>query len=144
MWARGQVRRAVSAYIGTRLALAISGISRLLTNRIYLDHAATTPVIEPARDAHLRGIAKLANAIVEQSLALADSAKVEAQCGEAAANEGLVEQLHDLVVHRAAGLRMAVEDHRDWCARAWTRLEAAFEATFGTGENDFGHGLRLA
>ena len=56
MWTRGQVRRAGRAYIGTRLALAISGISRLLTNRIYFDHAATTPVIGPARDAFIRGI----------------------------------------------------------------------------------------
>src|SRR3546814_6958679 len=47
------------------------------------------------------------------ALALADPAEVEAQGGEAAADEILVQQLHDLVVHRAAGLRMAVQDQRN-------------------------------
>ncbi len=58
---RGQVRRAGSAYIGTSRALAIAAIIRrgdlrLLTDRIYFDHAATTPVIGPARDAFARGL----------------------------------------------------------------------------------------
>ena len=61
MWARGQVRRAGSAYIGTSEALAISGTDRLLTNRIYFDHAATTPVIAPSRDAFARGMASWSN-----------------------------------------------------------------------------------
>ena len=52
------------------------------------------------------GVAELADAVVEHALALPDSAEVEAQRGKAAPNESLVQQLDDLVVHRAAGLRM--------------------------------------
>ena len=53
---------------------------------------------------------ELADAVVERALALADAAEVEPQGREAALDEGLVEQLDDLVVHRAAGLRMRVQD----------------------------------
>ena len=85
------------------------------------------------------GVGQFADAIVERALALADSAEIEAQGGKAAAGEGLIEQLHDLVVHRAAGLRVRMEDHRDRRARPQPGVETAFEAAFGTGENDFGH-----
>ena len=55
------MRLADRAYIGTSRALAIAAINwgrdtKLLTKRIYFDHAATTPVIGAARDAFLRGI----------------------------------------------------------------------------------------
>jgi hypothetical protein len=61
---------------------------------------------------------------------------------EAALDEGLVEQLHDLVVHRAAGLRVRMEDQRD--RRAGTRpgMKASFEAPLRAGENHFGHGMQ--
>ena len=85
------------------------------------------------------GVGELADAIVEHALTLANAAEIEAQGGETSPGEGLVEQLHDLVVHRAAGLRMRMEDHRDGCARPQSGIETAFEAAFGTGENDFGH-----
>ncbi len=52
-------------------------------------------------------VGQLADAVVEHALALADAAEVEAQRREAAAHERLVERLHDMVVHRAAGLRDA-------------------------------------
>ena len=52
------------------------------------------------------GVGQLADAVVEHALALADAAEIEAQRREAALDEGLVEQLDDLVVHRAAGLRV--------------------------------------
>ena len=61
MWTRGQVRRAGRAYIGPSEALAISGNDRLLTNRIYFDHAATTPVIAPARAAFVGAMAAWSN-----------------------------------------------------------------------------------
>ena len=80
------------------------------------------------------GVGQLADAVVEHALALADAAEIEAQRREAAADEGLVEQLDDLVVHRPAGLRVRVEDHRDRRARARARVETAFEAAFGTGK----------
>lgn len=49
------------SYIGRAQALAIAGIDRLLTNRIYFDHAATTPVIAAAGDAFTRGMAAWSN-----------------------------------------------------------------------------------
>ncbi len=86
------------------------------------------------------GVAEFADAIVERPLAFPYAAKVEPQRCEAAAHEGLVKQLHDLVVHRAAGLRVAMEDHRHRRARTRPGIEAAFETAFGTRKNDFGHG----
>ena len=52
----------------------------------------------------------------------------------------LVEQLHDLVVHRAPGLRVRMQDQGDRRAGARSRMETAFETAFGAGKNDFGHG----
>ena len=89
------------------------------------------------------GVAQFADAVVEHALALADAAEIEAQRREAAADKGLVEQLHDLVVHRAAGLRVRMEDHRDRRARAQARVETAFETAFGARKNHFGHESRV-
>ena len=50
------MRRAGRAYIGWPLHLAIGRNARVLTTRIYLDHAATTPVIAAARQAYQRGL----------------------------------------------------------------------------------------
>ena len=82
---------------------------------------------------------QLADAVVEHALALADAAEVEAQGREAAPDEGLVERLDDGVVHRAAALRMRVEDQRDRRARAGAGAETAFETALGPGKDDFGH-----
>ena len=49
------MRRAGRAYIGWALHLAIGRDAQLLNNRIYLDHAATTPIIAAARTAQQRG-----------------------------------------------------------------------------------------
>ena len=53
---RGGVRRAVGAYIGLPQFLAIFRIFAGSMTRIYLDHAATTPVIPAARDAFARAL----------------------------------------------------------------------------------------
>ena len=87
------------------------------------------------------GIRQLADAVVEHALALADAAEVEAQGREAAADEGLVEQLNDLVVHRAPGLRVRMEDQGDRGARPRSGMEAAFETAFGTWKMTSGMGL---
>ena len=52
------MRRAGRAYIESASHLAIAGE---FVDRIYLDHAATTPVIAPAREAIARGLAAWAN-----------------------------------------------------------------------------------
>ena len=64
-------------------------------------------------------IGKLANAVVKLALAFANSAKIEAQGGESAMYERSVQRLNDGIVHRAAALRMRVENHGNWSA--WAR-----------------------
>src|SRR5437764_1102420 len=58
-------------------------------------------------------IVGLAHAIVERALALPDAAEVEAHAGIVERDEGLGERLRNLVVERAALLRMRVSDERD-------------------------------
>ena len=65
--------------------------------------------------------------------------KLKRSVGKAAVDEGLVQLLDDAVVHRAAALRMRVEDHRHRRARARRRGETAFETAFGAGKDDCGH-----
>ena len=46
----------------------------------------------------------------------------------------------DAVVHRAAELRMRMQDDRNRRVLFLLRVVTAFQTTFGTGKNDFGHG----
>jgi cysteine desulfurase len=55
------VRSGVGSYIGAPLHVAIGRNPRLLSNRLYLDHAATTPVLPEARAALQRGLEAWAN-----------------------------------------------------------------------------------
>lgn len=57
------MRRGGGSYIGERLQLAIGRNPRVLANvqRIYLDHAATTPVLPEARAALAEGLERWAN-----------------------------------------------------------------------------------
>src|SRR5574338_1458242 len=89
-----------------------------------------------------RRVAELADSVVEYALALADPAEIEAERREATPDERLVEELDDLVVHRAPGLRVRMKDQGDRRARAASRMETSFEASLGAWENDFGHGFR--
>src|ERR1700722_4709319 len=84
------------------------------------------------------GIRQLAGAMVERALAAADAAEVEAQHREIAMRERIVELINDLVVHRAAELRVRVQDDRDRRVLLLGRMEAAFDPSGGSGENDFG------
>jgi cysteine desulfurase len=56
-----RVRRGGGFYIGVDVQQAIGRYPPKMTQRIYLDHAATTPVIAPARDALARGLQGWAN-----------------------------------------------------------------------------------
>src|SRR5690606_3174851 len=85
------------------------------------------------------GVAQLADAVVEAALAAADAAEVEAQRGEAAVGERLVQALDDAVVHCPAALRMRVKDHRHRRTRTRGWRETTFEAAFGAGKDDGGH-----
>lgn len=63
MSARRRVRRGVRSYIGAGIQLAIGRNPRLLTmpDRLYLDHAAITPVLPQARDAIARALEQPGN-----------------------------------------------------------------------------------
>ena len=84
-------------------------------------------------------VGQLADAVVEDALALADTPEIEAQGREAAPHERLVERLHDVIVHRAARLRVRVEDQGDGRAGAGPWLETTFKTAFRPWKNDFGH-----
>jgi cysteine desulfurase len=60
---RRRVHRGAGSYIGTPVELAIGRNPRLLTtpDRLYLDHAATTPVLPEARAAMARALGAWAN-----------------------------------------------------------------------------------
>src|SRR3954463_14002885 len=61
--ARARVRSGVGSYIGALVHVAIGRNPRLLTSpdRLYLDHAATTPVLPEAQAAAARALEAWAN-----------------------------------------------------------------------------------
>ena len=59
------------------------------------------------------GIGQLAGAVVEQPLAPPHAAEIEAQHREAPPLKGVIQVIDDLVIHRAAELRMRVQDQRN-------------------------------
>ena len=85
------------------------------------------------------GVGKLARAVVEFALAAADAAEVEAQRGEVALLEHVKEVVDDLVVHRAAELRVRVQNDGNRRALFLRRLIATLKAAGRTGENDLWH-----
>ena len=87
------------------------------------------------------GIGQFAGAVVEFALAAADRAEVEPERGKAALLEHVEQLVDDLVVHRAAELRMRMQDDGDRGVLLLGRLVTAFEATGRSVEDDFGHWL---
>src|SRR6185437_5940516 len=85
-------------------------------------------------------VRELADAVVEPALAPAYAAEVEAQRGKAAMHEGVVELINDLMVHRAAELRVRMQHNANRGVFLTRRVIAALDATGGAGEDDFGHG----
>ena len=56
-----RVRSGVASYIGVAVDEAIGSYSGKMSQRIYLDHAATTPILPEARDAMARAMERWAN-----------------------------------------------------------------------------------
>ena len=77
--------------------------------------------------------------MVGLALAAADGAEVEPERREAALLEKIEELINDLVVHRAAELRVRMKDDRDRRALFLGGLITAFEATRRAVKDDFGH-----
>src|SRR6267154_2406722 len=77
--------------------------------------------------------------MVERALAAADAAEIEPQHREVAVRERIVELIDDLVIHRAPELRVRVKDDGDRRVLLPRRMEAAFDPSGGSGEDDLGH-----
>ena len=90
------------------------------------------------------GVRQFALAVVERALAAADAAEVEAQHREAAVHEVVEQIVDDLVVHRAAELRMRVQHDGDGRAPLLGGLIAAFDAAGRAGENNLRHDQTLS
>src|SRR5690606_23563997 len=84
-------------------------------------------------------IRQLARAMVEFALTAAYATEVEAQRRETALLEHVEELVDDLIVHRAAELRMRMQDDRDRRAFLLGRLVPSFEAARRAVENHFRH-----
>src|SRR5207237_6487827 len=86
-------------------------------------------------------IRQFTGAVVEVALAAPNATEVEADGGEAAMHERIVELIDDLMIHRAAELRMRMQDDRDRGVFLRRRVIAAFDAAGRSGEDDFRHEL---
>ena len=81
--------------------------------------------------------------MIEAALAAADPAKVEAQHGKPPLGEGVIQIVDNLVVHRAAELRMRMQDDGDRRVTFRGRMEPPLQPTGRTIEDDFGHCFSL-
>ena len=73
------------------------------------------------------------------ALAAADAAGVVTQDAEAVFLEHLVQHDRDRVLHRAAGLRMRMEDQRDRGAFIRRFGVTRFDTALGARNDEFGH-----
>src|SRR4051812_42777577 len=99
--ARARVRSGVASYIGAAVHVAIGRNPRLLSapDRLYLDHAATTPVLPQARAAMAGALETWAN----PSSPHADGRKARAALEEA--RKGIADALgwrHDVILTSGA------------------------------------------
>ena len=84
-------------------------------------------------------IRKFASTMVEFALAAPDATEIEAERRETALLEHVEELVDDLVVHRAAELRMRMQDDGDRGVLFLGRLVATLKTAGRAIENDFGH-----
>ena len=84
-------------------------------------------------------IRKLACAVVKCALTAANPAKIEAQHRKATLGKGIIHIIHDLIVHRAAKLRVRMQDDGNRRALLLGRMVSAFQTSRRTGKNNFRH-----
>ena len=60
-----------------------------------------------------RRVGQFALAVIESALRAADAAKIEAQNRKATLGKGVIKVIDDLIIHRAAELRMRMKNDRD-------------------------------
>ncbi len=105
---------------------------------IQQDDASAIIALHPVE--RRRGVGQLAGAVVEQALAPPDAAEVEAQHREAAPLEGVIKVIDDLVIHRAAELRMRVQDERNRRVHGGVVMVAGLDTPGGAADIHFRHG----
>ncbi len=86
-------------------------------------------------------IGQLSDALIILALTAAHTAEVKTQNGEAHIEEGVVQVVDHAVVHRAAKLRMRMQDDRDRRILDLLRVITAFQTAFRSGKYYFGHVL---
>src|SRR3977135_1048224 len=86
-----------------------------------------------------RRIRELALPMVERALAASDTAEVEAQYREVPMHESVVELIDDLMVHRAAELRMRMQHDADGGVLLPCRMIPALDPPGWAGKDDLGH-----
>jgi hypothetical protein len=86
------------------------------------------------------GVRKFSGAVIERPKAATYAAEIEAKHGEPALGEGVIEVVDDLIVHRAAELRVRMQDERDRRPVRRGLVEAAFQPAGGTDEENLWHG----
>src|SRR5262249_44369827 len=86
-----------------------------------------------------RRIRQFALPVVERTLAAPNAAEIESHHREIAMHERIVELVDDLMIHRAAELRMRMQHDGDWGVLLRRRVIAAFDAAGWAGEDDLGH-----
>ena len=85
------------------------------------------------------GVGKFAHAVVENALAAADAAKVEAQHAKALRCVELIKLDGNPILHGPASARVPMENKRDRRAFFGRFLVTAFHAPCGAWENHFRH-----
>src|SRR5262249_981195 len=85
------------------------------------------------------GVRQFALAVVERALAASDAAEIKPQHREVPVHESVVALVDDLVVHRAAELRVRVQHDGDRRVLLPCRVVPALDPAWGAGEDDLGH-----
>ena len=89
-------------------------------------------------------IGQFADALVVFALTAPDPTEIEPKHGKAHVVKGVVQVIHDLVVHGAAELRVWMQHDRDGRVFFLLRVVAAFEPAFGAGKDYLGHGFPVS
>src|SRR5262249_45526691 len=106
------------------------------------DPTAARLRVDRLRPVERRGcVRQFALAMVERALAAADPAEIEAQHRKVPVHEGIVDLVDDLMVHRAAELRMGMEHDADRGVLLSGRMIATLDAPGRAGKDDLGHEL---
>ena len=84
-------------------------------------------------------VRQFALAVIEGALRPPDAAEIEAQHRKPALGEIVICVVYNLIVHRAAELRMSVKHHGNWRPALLGGMKTPLQPTGGTGKENLGH-----